>query len=130
MTTTCLNIGVSKLQDQGWKTFSDSSLYAEKGFYYVMPAQIPAKGEKFSFTLEIPLDMTGVSGTSQWMFRIWIIDFQAETNVQSGSVSATVPSAYGCVGEYGLDAMIFARGYSTSSGAGSGEVISAQATNI
>ena len=120
--TNATAIGTQKLFDKGWKQINDNTLTTEKAFYKVIPPQIPVSGSKWSLDIEIPIDASALSAGTAYSAKIWIIDFQLEDNVAIGSVSTTVPTAYG-VGEYGLDSMIYPRAYSTSSGASTGMVL-------
>lgn len=116
-------IGSTKLQNDGWKSVADTTLYAEKAFYKPMDAIFPTKGSKGQFTIDIPIDATAAGASTEYLWKFWIIDFQYEPNVATGSVTTTVPTVYGGVTAYGLGAMIYATAYTTSSGAGATEVL-------
>lgn len=122
--TNMTTIGVQKLKDKAWKVVQDSTLTSEKAFYYKLPALVPLKGNDFEKDFEIPVDASAAGSSSGYYFKAWCLDFQLEDNVAIGSTSSSVPSAYGMIGEFGLDAIIFARAYSTSSGAGANQVLS------
>jgi len=123
--TDMTSIGVQELLDEGWKVLSDSTLTSEKAFYKeITPAIPPYKGKKFNdIVINFPVDCSAAASGTKYVFKVWIIDFQLEDNLKIGSVSTTVPTAYGFIGEYGLDSMIHPRAYSTSSGASTNSVL-------
>lgn len=124
VTTSMTTIGVSGLQDKGWGVVSDSTLTAEKGFYKKINPQVPLRGNEFELDMEFPVDASAATTSTQYNFRLWVLDMQNEDNLKIGSTSSSVPSVYGMIGEFGIDTIIFARAYSTSSGVGSGQVLS------
>jgi hypothetical protein len=121
--TNATSIGVSDLTDNGWSKMQDSTLTSEVAFYKTIPEQVPTKGQKFSLDITIQIDASALSDSTAYNMKVWVIDFQLLSNVAIGAVSTGIPTAYGMVGEYGIDAVIFAKAYSTSSGASSGEII-------
>lgn len=123
MSTTMTSIGTTELQNEGWVGISDGTLYAEKAFYKVLDPEYPAKGFKVDFSINIPIDSSAAASSTKFLFKFWIIDIQYEPNVQIGSVTTSIPTAYGFITSYGPGAMIQAKAYSTSSGAGTGEVL-------
>jgi hypothetical protein len=124
MTTTMTGIGADELESEDWYPIDDGTLYAEKGFYYVLPEIIPQNGDKFNKEFEIPIDASGAVTSTEYTFKMWVIDFQKVSSLRdSGTSTTTVPNKYGMLNEFGLDAMIHARAYSTSSGAGSGQAL-------
>ena len=125
--TTMTMIGTTKLTDADypWSKIADSTLTSEVAYYCIVPEQIPRKGSDFELNIPLPIDASAASSSTQYTFKVWLIDFQLESDIASGTCTSSVPSAYGMVGEYGLDAMIFARPYATSSGAGTTQVLTA-----
>lgn len=121
--TTMTAIDTSKLSDEGWVNIADSTLTSEKAWYRVVPEQIPVQGDRFTLDMKLPVDSSGASSSTDYTFKVWVLDFQLIDNVKIGSTSSTVPTAYGAIGEYGLDSIIHAKAYSVSSGAGTGQVL-------
>lgn len=118
--TAMTTINQAKLTEKGWKPVADSSLYGEKAFYKVVDyaACTPLKGNDFEYNIDLPVDSSSATACTSYAFKAWLLDFQLEDNVKIGSVSTSIPTAYGCVGEFGLDVVIHAYAYSVSSGAG------------
>lgn len=123
VSTTMTAIDADKLSDEGWKTISDSTLTAEKAWYHVVSEQIPVQGDKFSYDIKLPIDSSGASSTTDYTFKVWVLDMQLISNIEDGSSSSSVPSSYGGISQYGLDAIVHAKAYSTTSGAGTGQVL-------
>jgi hypothetical protein len=126
--TNCTSIGTQKLYDDGWKQIADNTLTSEKAFYKVVDPQEPIKGDNFELYINVPLDTTAAATSTGFSANFWLIDMQKEANVAIGSVSTSVPTAYGFIGEFGIDALIYAKAYSTSSGASTGFAIYADFT--
>jgi len=124
VSTDMTTIGVSALLDKGWGIVADSTLTDEKAFYKKIVPQIPLRGNEFELDIEFPVDASAATTSTQYYFKVWLLDFQDLDNLKIGSTSSSVPTAYGMVGEFGPDTVIFAKAYSTSSGAGSGQVLS------
>lgn len=123
VSTAMTAIGVQDFLDEGWKSIADGTLYAEKAFYKPIGPYYPSKGSKIDFTVNIPIDSAAAASSTAFLFRVWIIDMQRTANVAIGSVTTTMPTAYGFINAYGPQAAIQARAYTTSSGAGSGEAL-------
>jgi len=123
MSTTMTSIGTSTLSDNQWFPISLSTLTAEKAFYTVIPAQIPVRSQKIQFSVKIPVDAASAASATKYIFKFWLIDNQVPAYVAQGSSSTGIPTAYGIVNEYGLDATIFARALTVSSGAGATEIL-------
>ena len=123
VSTTMTAIDTSKLSDEGWVNIADSTLTAEKAWYHVIPEQVPIQGDRFTLSVKLPVDSSGASSSTTYTFKVWVLDFQLLDNVKIGSTSASVPTAYGAVGEFGLDSIIHARAYSVTGGAGAGQVL-------
>jgi hypothetical protein len=130
ITTNATSIGVSALQEEGWTLMQDSTLTSEKGFFITIPEMIPEYGDKFALDITIPIDASGLAGSTAFSMNVWILDCQLLSNVAMGTTSGSVPTAYGCVGEFGIDAINHPRAYTTSSGAGSGMIHYADWTTI
>lgn len=132
VSTNMTAIGVTELLNAGWKSINDNTLTSEKAFYYMVDAEregtYTSKGSKMDFKVRIPVDSSAAASSSGFMFKIWAIDMQLEANVAIGSVSTTVPTAYGFVTAYGPGAMIQASAYSTSSGAATGRILQSVCT--
>jgi hypothetical protein len=121
--TAMTSIGVQDLRDKGWEKVQDSTLTSEVAFYKEIPMQMPSKGNDFEVWIELPIDSSAASSSTTYAFKAWILDFQLEDNVAIGSVSTSIPTAYGMITEFGIDAIIHARAYATSSGAGTTQVL-------
>jgi hypothetical protein len=117
-------ISVDGFTSEGWHLVEDSTLYAEKAFYKVIDPQVPLKGESFSYNVEVPVDSSAAASDSGFYFKVWLIDFQLEENVQGGSPSTSIPTAYGMINEFGLDAVIYAQAFSASSGVAANQCLS------
>lgn len=128
VSTTMTAIDVSGLQNEGFRQISDNTLTAEKAFYKVITPQYTTKGSKMDFNVKIPVDSSAATGSTAYVFKIWIIDFQNVESVEIGSVTTSAPTAYGFVTAYGPGVMIYAKAYSTSSGAGAGHVLKSYLT--
>lgn len=127
LTTQMTAIGSSKLLSGGWVPINDGTLYAEKGFYYDvtknMGPQYTSKGSKHDFSVDIGIDATAAAASTAFLFRLWALDVQLESDVSVGSTSTSLPTAYGFVTAYGPGALIQAKAYTTSSGAGTGFIM-------
>jgi len=128
MSTNMSAIDTAQLQAEGWKPINDNTLYAEKAFYKQIGPFYTSKGSIASPpAIQVPVyDAAAASGG--YIFRFWILDMQREANVQIGSTTTTIPTAYGMMTSYGPGAMVQATAYSTSSGKGSGSAIVCWAT--
>ena len=87
-----------------------------------MPAIIPTRGNKFSYTVTIPLDASAAAASTEFIFKVWILDLQMPSYVAAGSTSTSIPTAYGFCNEFGIDAIIYARALTVTTGAGDNEV--------
>lgn len=127
MSTTMTAIGNSKLANYGWKPINDGTLYTEKAFYYDVTANMgplyPTKGSKLAFTVPIPIDATAATASTAYLFKVWAMDCQLESDVAVGATTTSLPTAYGMVTSYGPGALIQASAYTASSGAGSGRLL-------
>ena len=123
VSTTMTSIDADKLSGEGWVSINDSTLTAEKAWYHIVPEQIPVQGDKFSVDIKLPVDSSGASSTTDYTFKVWVLDMQLINNLADGSTSSSVPSSYGGISQYGLDAIVHAKAYSTSSGSGTGQVL-------
>jgi hypothetical protein len=126
--TAMTSIGLQTLYDNGWRTVSKSDLTAEKAFYKVIDPVIPTRGTKFTFSVKIPVDSSAASASTAYIFKIWILDCQVPSYVETGSTTTSIPTAYGFVSEYGIDAIIFNAGLTVSSGAGATNVLESYIT--
>jgi len=55
--------------------------------------------------------------------KLWLQDMQYVPNIAIGAATTTLPTVYGFVSNYGIDATIFAKAFATSSGAGTDVVL-------
>jgi hypothetical protein len=115
--TNMTSIGTQTLYDHGWKQVSLNTLTAEKAFYKEIPPAIAARGNSITISIEIPIDAASAGSSARSKFAIWLADDQYAPYVEQGSMITTIPTAYGMCNEYGLDAIIFARALTVSSGA-------------
>jgi hypothetical protein len=125
-------IGNTKLANGGWTKINDGTLYTEVAYYYDITAnmgpQYPSKGSKLTFTVDIPIDAAAAAASTEFLFKVWVMDIQLESDVAVGATSTSIPTAYGMVTSYGPGALIQASAYSTSSGAGSGRILQSYLT--
>ena len=125
-TTNMTQIGSGALAAEGWKPVGLSTLFAEKAFYYVIPELIPTTGQKISKPIPIPVDSNGAAASTNYKFKFWMVDFQLESDVASGSLPITIPTAYGMIqaaNGYGIDAKIFAKTWTITAGAAINDVL-------
>ena len=116
-------IDTAQLNAEGWKPINDNTLYAEKAFYKPLTAMYTTKGSICDpAAIQVPV-YDAAASAGKYIFKFWIIDFQLESSFAIGSSSTTVPTAYGMITAFGPAAMIQARAYTTSSGAGSNQAI-------
>jgi hypothetical protein len=111
-------INQGQFQAEGWTPISDSTLYAEKGYYIQLNPMYAAKGQIWTVTIQIPIYSLGVSANN-YIFRLWVVDLQPPFGATASGT--TVPTVYGMISRYGIQAMIYNNYYHTSSGAGTGE---------
>lgn len=127
ISTAMTAIGNAKFNNYGWNKLNDGTLYTEVAYYYDVTArmgpQYPSKGSKLSFTIDIPIDATAATASTEYLFKVWAIDCQPESDVAVGATTTSLPTAYGMVTAYGPGALIQASAYTTSSGAGSGRIL-------
>lgn len=128
MSTAMTAIGTSELQNKGWVAINDNTLTAEKAFYKVLDAHFPTKGSKVDFKVEIPIDSSAASSSTEYLFKLWCIDINLPSNIAIGSCSSSVPSVWGFLTAYGPGDTIQSRAYSTSAGAGTNEILRAYFT--
>jgi hypothetical protein len=112
MTTNMLGITAPT----GWSSLGDTTLYAEKGFFLQVGPYFAPKGQKLTVSLTIPIQSQNAQGSTQYVFKFWIVDCQSPTAVQLGTVSTTAPTAYGFLTQYGLTSIVENMAYTTSSG--------------
>lgn len=131
VSTNMTSVSAGELATEGWTRVSDSRLTNEAAFYKVVGPFIPSKGESFTVDIKIPLDTSAAGASEVGLFHIFLIDFQLESNVAAGSTTTSIPTGYGMVtgGAYGIDAMIFARTWTVSSGVADNEIMRAYITN-
>jgi hypothetical protein len=122
LSTSMTAIGTSAALNEGWQTFTKPDLTAEVGFYYILPAIIPTRGDKFVELIDFPVDSSAAATSTEFIFKIWILDLQVESYLMQGSSSSSVPTAYGFLNEFGIDAIIYARALTITSNAGDNEV--------
>jgi enamine deaminase RidA (YjgF/YER057c/UK114 family) len=128
ITTSMTSIGTAEIYDEGWKRLSKPDLTAEVAYYYVLPSIIPLRGDKFVHTVTFPIDASAAASATKFVFKVWMLDMQVPSYVETGSTSTSIPTAYGFIGEYGIDAVIFARALTVTTGAGDNEVLRAYVT--
>jgi hypothetical protein len=132
VSTAMTAIGNTKLANGGWTKINDGTLYTEVAYYYDITAnmgpQYPSKGSKLTFTVDIPIDAAAAAASTEFLFKVWVMDIQLESDVAVGATSTSIPTAYGMVTSYGPGALIQASAYSTSSGAGSGRILQSYLT--
>ncbi len=103
-------------------------MYAEKAYYKIVGPYYTTKGS-ITPAQSIPVPTYCAEAASgMYIFKFWLIDVQLPTSIAIGSATTTVPTAYGLMTAYGPGAMVQARAYSTSSGAGSGQAITCWVT--
>jgi hypothetical protein len=100
----------------GWNPLTDSTLYAEKGFYQAIGPFFAQKGGYMSLSINIPIDCSNAARSTKYMYKFWVIDFQSPNSLPGGSMSTTAPGANGFIYQYGLTTMIQPMAYTTSSG--------------
>lgn len=100
----------------GWNSLSDTTLYAEKGFYEPVGPFFAAKGGKESLSITIPIDSSNAAHATQYLFKFWIIDCQNPASLPQGTMVTTIPTAYGFITQYGISAAEQTYAYTTSSG--------------
>lgn len=123
-TTNMLAVGTPA----GWNSLTDTTLYAEKGFYKPVGPYFAPKGQKASLSLSIPIDSSNAAKATQYRFRFWIIDMQNPNSLPSGSMVTTIPTAYGFIYQYGIAACEQTYAYSTSSGSSATSQLAAYLT--
>ena len=127
VTTDMTALGNTKMTNYGWKAINDGTLYTEKAYYYDVTAnmgpQYPTKGSKLSFTVTIPIDASAATASTEYLWKLWTLDCQLESDVAVGATTTSLPTAYGMVTAYGPGALVQATAYSTSSGAGTGRIL-------
>jgi hypothetical protein len=124
MSTNMTAISVSALAEEKWYVINDSGLTSEMGFYREITQLIPTKGDSFSTTWALPVDSSAAASSSGFYFKLWLIDMQLPDNVKIGHPSTTIPTAHGFLHEFGLDAIIYARAFASSSGVAGNQVLS------
>jgi hypothetical protein len=124
VSTNMTAIGSDAFTSDEWHKVEAGTLYAEVAFYKVIDPIVPVKGESFSAKVDLPIDATAAAASSGFYFKVWLIDFQLEENVRAGSPSTSIPVAQGFIYEFGIDAVIYARAFAASSGAGANQVLS------
>ena len=112
MTTSMLSINTPS----GWTPMSDSTLYAEKGFYIPIGPYFGAKGQSMSFTLPITIDSSNAPASTKYRFEFWVVDFQNPNSLPMGTMASSAPTAFGFLYQYGLTAPVQNYEYTTSSG--------------
>lgn len=127
MSTAMTAIGNSKLTDYGWVKINDGTLYTEVAYYYDVTAnlgpQYPTKGSKLDLSIPIPIDATAATASTEYLFKLWAMDCQPQSDVSIGATTTSLPTAYGMITAYGPGALVQASAYTTSSGAGSGRIL-------
>jgi hypothetical protein len=111
-TTSMLSIGTPS----EWTPLTDSTLYAEKGFYKPIGPFFAPKGASVRFSITIPIDSSNAPKSTKYRFAFWIIDIQNPNSLPSGTMSTTMPSAYGFIYQYGPTTMVQPYKYTTGSG--------------
>lgn len=97
MTTSMLSIGTPS----GWSPLSDTTLYAMKGFYTEIGPYFAPKGQKMSFTVNVPINSANAPASTKYLFQFWLVDCQNPNSISSGTMSLSLPTAYGFVYQYG-----------------------------
>ena len=128
VSTSMTSIGTQDIYDEGWKMIDKPDLTAELAFYKVLDPMIPLRGDKFAESITFPVDASAAAASTKYLFKVWILDFQVPSYVETGSTSTSIPTAYGFISEFGLDSIIYARALTVSSGAGDNEVLRAYLT--
>jgi hypothetical protein len=100
----------------GWTPLQDTTLYAEKGFYLQIGPYFAPKGQKLTTSITIPINSQNAQGSTGYKFKFWIVDVQSPTAMQLGTVSTSVPTAYGFLTQYGPTTVVEPMAYTTSSG--------------
>lgn len=110
-------IGVTSLTEDGWIPVNKVDITASAVFYKVLDPLIPQRGKKFSTSLEITVDASGLSSSTAYCMKAWVLDIQLPSNVAIGTTSATVPTVYGMMTALGCTTPIHARALTVSGGA-------------
>jgi hypothetical protein len=97
MTTSMLSLG----QPSGWSPLSDSTLYAMKGYYVQLGPYFAPKGQKMSFSVNIPINAQNAPASTKYLFQFWLVDCQNPNSISGGSMVLTLPTAYGFIYQYG-----------------------------
>lgn len=108
-------LGVSEFTTKGWTPCNVPSLYAGAAYYRKVSPQIPNRGEKFSFSVNVPIDASAQS-TTVFCIMAWIVDVQLEANIAMGSISTSLPTVYGFITAAGLGSIVEPLALTTSSG--------------
>lgn len=116
--TNCTAVSTSILMSEGWKVVSMSTLYANKAFYKEVSEIIPANGDKFSVTINIPFDVSAAAASTGYSLAYWCNDVQLESSVAGGAPTTSVPTVYGGVADYGIAAINNDETMTASSGIG------------
>jgi len=104
--TNCTTVSVGHLEDGGWKVIDHPGLTSARGFYKMLDltSNIPASGQKMSYTVTIPFDVSA-SGAAGYDLSVSLNDDQLESNVAIGAPTTTIPTVYGGIVGYGIAAI-------------------------
>lgn len=128
VSTSMTTIGTQDLYDEGWRMVSKPDLTSEIAFYKIIDPAQPVKGDKFTISITFPIDASAAAASTKYVFKVWVLDCQVPSYVEQGSTTASVPTAYGFINEFGIDSIIYARALTVSSGAGDNEILRAYVT--
>ena len=124
VSTNMTAISTAAMAEEGWHMVQNSGLYNEAAFYKEIDPLLPIKGDSINKIWYLPIDSSGASSGVGFYFKLWLIDFQHPDNVKFGYPSTSIPSTYGLITEFGIDAVIYARAFSVSSGVAGNQVLS------
>ena len=108
-TTDAIGIDTQPIFDDGWKQMNKVGLTNDLAFYYVVNSQnegcIPNIGSTLSLSVDITIDDSLLTASTEYEFEVWFLDWQCVEDVARGSTSAAVPTGNGLVAEVGADAV-------------------------
>lgn len=118
--TSMTAIDAGALSYEGWKPIQDSTLYAERAFYHFIDPCVPTKGSSYgAWSVKIPIECASAAGSTEYVFRFWVIEGDTEDQIKQGSTTVGLPAIYGFITEIGPDAgHLDHLAYTTASGAG------------
>lgn len=115
--TNATSIGLSTLAQDGWLPVNKVDVTAELIFYKIIDPQIPTRGTKFDFSLEISIDAASLTASTAYSMDAWFHDINLPSNVANGAPTGTLPTVYGMMTELGCDDMVHTEVMTVTSGA-------------